>query len=84
MEMQETGMLIGAGSALFSRATAGRLGGGGGGRGGGAGLGGRSGGGGDDWRGQYSGVRQNSVAPLMEGMGGGYSRQNSVAPFEEN
>lgn len=80
MEMQETGMFIGAGSALLSRATAGRLGGGGA----GAGIGARSGVGGDDWRGQYSGVRQNSVAPLMGGMGEGYSRQNSVAPFEEH
>lgn len=89
MEMQEAGALLGAGSALLSRATAGWLGGGGGGGGGGgrglgrSGLGiGRPGGGGGDWRGQYSGVathsRQNSVVPLMGG--GSHSRQDSGVP----
>lgn len=86
MEMQETGAFIGAGGALLSRATGGRLGGGGGRGLSGSGLGmGRPGGGGDDWRGQYSGVathsRQNSVVPLMGA--GSYSRQNSVVPSTE-
>lgn len=82
MEMQETGAFIGAGGALLSRATGGRIGGGGGGSGPGGGRGGaaggrgglggfgigRSGGSSSDWRGQYA-----SVAT--------HSRQNSVAPL---